>query len=128
MQPHFGSWSLTNWEAHLDFLILLSLQSTITEIQQQMTDHHDRNLKLREENQELAGKLKKFIEQYEVREKVCIYISVQCLQDSTKSARRCVYIESKNECKKKKSIMKFIRGHIYIYQYIEKVLITVQSL
>ncbi|XP_022292525.2 uncharacterized protein LOC111103499 isoform X2 [Crassostrea virginica] len=44
-------------------------QSTITEIQQQMTDHHDRNLKLREENQELAGKLKKFIEQYEVREK-----------------------------------------------------------
>lgn len=30
--------------------------------------------------------------------------------------------------KKKKSIMKFIRGHIYIYQYIEKVLITVQSL
>ncbi|XP_062581463.1 alpha-taxilin-like isoform X3 [Saccostrea cucullata] len=44
-------------------------QSTISEIQQQMTDHHDRNLKLREENQELAGKLKKFIEQYEVREK-----------------------------------------------------------
>ncbi|XP_048769330.2 alpha-taxilin-like isoform X2 [Ostrea edulis] len=44
-------------------------QTTITEIQQQMTDHHDRNLKLREENQELAGKLKKFIEQYEVREK-----------------------------------------------------------
>lgn len=77
MQPHFKSWSLTNWEAHLDFLILLSVQSTITEIQQQMTDHHDRNLKLREENQELAGKLKKFIEQYEVREKVCIYISVQ---------------------------------------------------
>lgn len=25
MQPHFGSWSLTNWEAHLDFLILLSI-------------------------------------------------------------------------------------------------------
>ncbi|XP_033740024.1 alpha-taxilin-like isoform X6 [Pecten maximus] len=44
-------------------------QTTITEIQQQMTDHHERNQKLREENQELAGKLKKFIEQYELREK-----------------------------------------------------------
>ncbi|XP_021359421.1 alpha-taxilin-like isoform X3 [Mizuhopecten yessoensis] len=44
-------------------------QTTITEIQQQMTDHHERNQKLREENQELAGKLKKFIEQYEMREK-----------------------------------------------------------
>ena len=36
-----------------------------------MSEHHERNIKLREENQELAGKLKKFIEQYEVREKVC---------------------------------------------------------
>ncbi|XP_060065439.1 beta-taxilin-like [Ylistrum balloti] len=44
-------------------------QTTITEIQQQMTDHHERNQKLREENQELAAKLKKFIEQYELREK-----------------------------------------------------------
>ena len=46
------------------------LQTTIGEIQQQMQDHHDRNMKLREENQELAGKLKGFIEQYEAREKV----------------------------------------------------------
>lgn len=44
-------------------------QTTIVEIQQQMTDHHERNQKLREENQELAAKLKKFIEQYELREK-----------------------------------------------------------
>ncbi|KAK3098845.1 hypothetical protein FSP39_023637 [Pinctada imbricata] len=44
-------------------------QTTISDIQQQMTEHHERNIKLREENQELASKLKKFIEQYEVREK-----------------------------------------------------------
>lgn len=35
-----------------------------------MQDHHERNTKLREENTELASKLKKFIEQYETREKV----------------------------------------------------------
>ncbi|VDI37667.1 Hypothetical predicted protein [Mytilus galloprovincialis] len=44
-------------------------QTTIGEIQQQMQDHHERNTKLREENTELASKLKKFIEQYETREK-----------------------------------------------------------
>nr|KAG5708926.1 hypothetical protein BaRGS_009335 [Batillaria attramentaria] len=43
-------------------------QATIGEIQTQMTDNHEKNVKLREENADLAGKLKKFIEQYEVRE------------------------------------------------------------
>ena len=43
-------------------------QSTITEIQAQMTDNHEKNVKLREENQDMAGKLKKFLEQYELRE------------------------------------------------------------
>ena len=43
-------------------------QTTITEIQVQMTDNHEKNVKLREENQDLAGKLKKFLEQYELRE------------------------------------------------------------
>ena len=52
-------------------------QTTIGEIQQQMQDHHERNTKLREENQELAGKLKKFIEQYETREKVCTDLFVK---------------------------------------------------
>ena len=33
-----------------------------------MTDNHEKNVKLREENQDLAGKLKKFLEQYELRE------------------------------------------------------------
>lgn len=94
-----------------------------------MTDHHDRNLKLREENQELAGKLKKFIEQYEVREKVCIlyicsdfenvYRTVQSQLGDVFTLKVKMYV-------KKKGIMKFIRGHIYIY--IEKVLITVQNL
>ena len=35
-----------------------------------MQENHDRNKQLREENYELANKLKKFIEQYEAREKV----------------------------------------------------------
>ena len=37
-----------------------------------MQENHDRNKQLREENYELANKLKKFIEQYEAREKVGI--------------------------------------------------------
>ncbi|XP_041352272.1 alpha-taxilin-like [Gigantopelta aegis] len=43
-------------------------QTTIGEIQTQMTDNHERNTKLREENADLATKLKNFIEQYELRE------------------------------------------------------------
>lgn len=35
-----------------------------------MTDNHEKNVKLREENADLAGKLKKFIEQHELREQV----------------------------------------------------------
>ncbi|KAL5010601.1 hypothetical protein ScPMuIL_012906 [Solemya velum] len=49
--------------------ISAKFQSTIGEIQQQMKENHERNVKLREENAELAGKLKNFIEQYEHREK-----------------------------------------------------------
>lgn len=44
-------------------------QTTIGEIQTQMQENHERNKQLREENYDLANKLKKFIEQYEVREK-----------------------------------------------------------
>ncbi|XP_070189864.1 alpha-taxilin-like isoform X2 [Littorina saxatilis] len=48
--------------------ISAKFQTTIAEIQTQMTDNHEKNVKLREENQDLAGKLKKFLEQYELRE------------------------------------------------------------
>ncbi|KAK6170433.1 hypothetical protein SNE40_018831 [Patella caerulea] len=48
--------------------ISAKFQTTIGEIQQQMQDNHDRNSKLREENADLAGKLKGFIEKYEIRE------------------------------------------------------------
>ena len=48
----------------------LVLQTTINDIQQQMNDHYAKNQKLREENVELANKLKSLIEQYELREKV----------------------------------------------------------
>ena len=43
-------------------------QTTIGEIQTQMTENHEKNVKLREENHDLAGKLKKFLEQHELRE------------------------------------------------------------
>lgn len=43
-------------------------QSTINDIQAQMNDHYEKNTKLREENLELANKLKNLIEQYELRE------------------------------------------------------------
>ncbi|ESO88924.1 hypothetical protein LOTGIDRAFT_106798 [Lottia gigantea] len=43
-------------------------QTTIGEIQQQMQENHDRHTKLREENADLAGKLKNFMEKYELQE------------------------------------------------------------
>ncbi|XP_063954705.1 alpha-taxilin-like [Lytechinus pictus] len=43
-------------------------QQTINEITTQMQDNHTRNIKLKEENIELASKLKNLVEQYERRE------------------------------------------------------------
>ncbi|XP_078094484.1 alpha-taxilin-like [Mustelus asterias] len=43
-------------------------QITLNDIQAQMEQHNERNSKLRQENMELAEKLKKLIEQYELRE------------------------------------------------------------
>ncbi|XP_038650236.1 alpha-taxilin-like isoform X1 [Scyliorhinus canicula] len=43
-------------------------QVTLNDIQAQMEQHNERNSKLRQENMELAEKLKKLIEQYELRE------------------------------------------------------------
>ena len=47
-------------------------QQTINEITAQMQENHTRNLKLKEENLELASKLKNLVEQYERREEVGI--------------------------------------------------------
>jgi hypothetical protein len=49
--------------------ITTRFQSTINDIQTQMSDNYDKNSALREENLELANKLKGLIEQYELREK-----------------------------------------------------------
>ncbi|KAM6977860.1 gamma-taxilin [Aplochiton taeniatus] len=46
----------------------LHLQMTLSEIEVQMEQHSAHNTKLRQENMELAEKLKKLIEQYELRE------------------------------------------------------------
>lgn len=45
-------------------------QVTLNDIQAQMEQHNERNANLRQENMELADKLKKLIEQYELREEV----------------------------------------------------------
>ncbi|CAH1798771.1 unnamed protein product [Owenia fusiformis] len=48
--------------------VTAKFQTTITDIQSQMNDHHSKNSKLREENIDLASKLKNLIEQYDLRE------------------------------------------------------------
>ncbi len=45
-------------------------QLTLNDIQVQMEQHNERNANLRQENMELADKLKKLIQQYELREEV----------------------------------------------------------
>lgn len=47
---------------------MLHFQMTLTDIEVQMEQHSSHNTKLRQENMELAEKLKKLIEQYELRE------------------------------------------------------------
>jgi myosin heavy subunit len=48
--------------------VTTKFQTTINDIQTQMNDHYQKNTALREENLELANKLKGLIEQYELRE------------------------------------------------------------
>ncbi|XP_061819834.2 gamma-taxilin isoform X3 [Nerophis lumbriciformis] len=48
--------------------VMLHFQMTLSDIEVQMEQHSSRNTKLRQENMELAEKLKKLIEQYELRE------------------------------------------------------------
>lgn len=49
---------------------MLHFQMTLSDIEVQMEQHSSHNAKLRQENMELAEKLKKLIEQYELREEV----------------------------------------------------------
>ena len=44
-----------------------------------MNEHYAKNTKLREENAELANKLKSLIEQYELREKVSLYMHLNLI-------------------------------------------------
>lgn len=48
----------------------MHFQMTLSDIEVQMEQHSSHNTKLRQENMELAEKLKKLIEQYELREEV----------------------------------------------------------
>ena len=45
-------------------------QVTLNDIQAQMEQHNERNAGLRQENSQLADKLKKLLQQYELREEV----------------------------------------------------------
>lgn len=55
-------------------------QLTLNDIQVQMEQHNERNTSLRQENAELAEKLKKLYEQYKLREEVkrgllsCVFV------------------------------------------------------
>lgn len=49
---------------------------TLSDIEMQMEQHSSHNTKLRQENMELADKLKKLIEQYELREEVTKLMSL----------------------------------------------------
>uniref|UniRef100_A0A3B3X206 Uncharacterized protein n=1 Tax=Poecilia mexicana TaxID=48701 RepID=A0A3B3X206_9TELE len=51
---------------------MLHFQMTLGDIEVQMEQHSSHNAKLRQENMELADKLKKLIEQYELREELPI--------------------------------------------------------
>lgn len=48
-------------------------QMTLNDIQTQMEQHNERNASLRQENSELAEKLKKLYEQYKLREEVGVF-------------------------------------------------------
>lgn len=52
---------------------MLHFQMTLSDIELQMEQHSSHNTKLRQENMELAEKLKKLIEQYELREEVRLH-------------------------------------------------------
>ena len=54
------------------YVCCFNFQATINDIQQQMNENYEKNNKLRIENMELANKLKNLIEQYELREQVCL--------------------------------------------------------
>uniref|UniRef100_A0A4W5M8B7 Taxilin alpha n=1 Tax=Hucho hucho TaxID=62062 RepID=A0A4W5M8B7_9TELE len=67
-------------------------QVTLNDIQAQMELHNERNASLRLENSELAEKLKKLIQQYELREEVCglewgVWFGL--LKEAVESQRMC---------------------------------------
>ncbi|XP_029634618.1 girdin isoform X1 [Octopus sinensis] len=85
-------------------------QTTINDIQAQMVDNHNRNMKLREENTELATKLKNFLEQYEQREKYFEKVAKhreleQQLVDTKLKQAAMQLVEEREKSKKEKELM-----------------------
>ncbi|GAB1597583.1 girdin-like [Argonauta hians] len=90
--------------------ISTKFQTTINDIQAQMVDNHDRNMKLREENTELATKLKNFLEQYEQREKYFEKVAKhreleQQLVDTKLKQAAMQLMEEREKNKKEKELM-----------------------
>lgn len=62
---------------------MLHFQMTLSDIEVQMEQHSSHNSKLRQENMDLAEKLKKLIEQYELREEVRVRRSTRLRPSGT---------------------------------------------
>ncbi|KAJ8027505.1 Alpha-taxilin [Holothuria leucospilota] len=85
-------------------------QQTINEITTQMQDNHTRNLRLKEENLELASKLKKLVEQYERREehieKIFKHKELESqLYDAKLQQSNLALQEEQERCKRERSIL-----------------------
>ncbi len=79
-------------------------QVTLNDIQVQMEQHNERNANLRQENMELADKLKKLIEQYELREEV----SDMKIKDEERRAH-LEYLLKEVVCKSVTAVLLFVR-------------------
>uniref|UniRef100_A0A1A7ZHG4 Taxilin gamma n=1 Tax=Nothobranchius furzeri TaxID=105023 RepID=A0A1A7ZHG4_NOTFU len=83
---------------------MLHFQMTLSDIEVQMEQHSSHNSKLRQENMELAEKLKKLIEQYELREEL--------LKDATDSRHKC-------EMMKEQEVQLKQQLSLYMYKFEE---------
>ncbi|PIK42211.1 putative alpha-taxilin [Apostichopus japonicus] len=85
-------------------------QLTINEITTQMQDNHNRNIRLKEENLELASKLKKLVEQYERREehieKIFKHKELESqLYDAKLQQSNLALQEEQERCKRERTIL-----------------------
>lgn len=75
---------------------MLHFQVTLNDIEVQIEQHSSHNVKLRQENMDLAEKLKKLIGQYELREEVRLHLTkfgfFKYLSMKNKCVFDCVFV------------------------------------